>query len=480
MRLALCYLPIMKYCQTCQHCYEDAEAFCRADGTTLIEARPGASLIAGKYQLETLLGRGDQGTAYEATEIEGGRSVIAVELLRGDVLSDPAALERFHLAAQAAGRNNGQEVGEIRDSGALPGGGAYVVMELIDEEAEGSEGASTAPEQTDTPTVVMQAPMTVPLRPPGRNTGKLSKVAVELTQEVPRLPIPLRSITPARPPAAGAPTAPRDTPADVTREMSALRQTQVISTHRVTTEANPAPSVPIVIDVPQETVPRRRPRTFYLGLAFAGLACALLFVIFASRLKRAPAATPPASAVAGQSTATQPSPAAVPQARQTMAPVTGRSMPDAVPENASPVAAAGDGMAARSSPQAANREADVRAMLDDWVAAAAAQDVDRLMAFYSPELDAFYNRRGVSSSSIRTELTRLYKRAGKVDVRVLGEPRITFEEGGRFATVRIRLGYTILDKEGKTRRGEAAQVLRLVKTGDDWKITDQRGENILR
>jgi ketosteroid isomerase-like protein len=155
-------------------------------------------------------------------------------------------------------------------------------------------------------------------------------------------------------------------------------------------------------------------------------------------------------------------------------------MPAAVPENAPLVAATGDGTATRSSPQASNREADVRAMLDEWVAAAAAQDVDRLMAFYSPELDAFYNRRGVSSSSIRTEWTRLYKRAGKVEVRILGEPRITFEDGGRFATVRIRLAYTVLDKEGKTRRGVAAQVLRLVKTGDGWKITDQRGENILR
>lgn len=58
--------------------------------------------------------------------------------------------------------------------------------------------------------------------------------------------------------------------------------------------------------------------------------------------------------------------------------------------------------------------------------------------------------------------------------------RITFAEGGRVATVRVRLGYVVEDKRGRKRRGEVAQELRLVKAGDRWEISGQRGENMLR
>lgn len=119
-------------------------------------------------------------------------------------------------------------------------------------------------------------------------------------------------------------------------------------------------------------------------------------------------------------------------------------------------------------------------MLDDWVAAAVSRDVRKVMTFYAPEVETFYDRRDVKSSSLRAELTRLFGRAESVEARVLGEPRVTFEDRGRAATASVRIRYVVEDKGGKKRRGEATQELRLVKTGDEWRISGQRGENMLR
>lgn len=448
----------MKYCQTCRHCYEDAEALCPRDGAALAEARPGTRLLAGAYQLEVFLGRGDIGAAYEATEVRGGRPVIAVELLRGEVLADTQSLERFHQSAQAAGRNNGQEVGEIRDSGPLPGGGAYVVMELIDEGAEGegdAEAAATG--QAGPPPAAAQAPTTGRLRPPGRNTGRLSKVAAELTQEVPRITLPIP------PSAAGSVTGSQPTPpftaSDVTREMSAPPQTQAVSAPQTAPGVVTTPSSTIVPGNTREAERGGRSASFYLWVALISLACGVLLAIVVLRLRREPDAAP----AEGRPADSQPLGAA-PAERQDVAPAAGQTTPDAAPENA----------------MVAGRVEDVSAVLDDWVSAADARDVDRLMAFYSPELDAFYNERSVSSSSIRAELTRLYEGAESVDVRMVTRPRIRLDEGGRGASARVRLGYVIEDRGGRRRRGEAVQELQLAQTAEGWKITGQRGEKMPR
>lgn len=469
----------MKHCPACHRCYDDAQATCAEDHSTLVESRPGSPLLAGKYRLEEFLGRGDQGTAYEATALADGRSVIAVELLRAEVLDDPQALARFHSAAQAAGRNNGQEVGEIRDSGPLPGGGAYVVMGLMDEEADGPVGAATAPEPSDTPTVAAKSLDTGRLHQPGRTTGRLSKVGVEITQELRRIPVPLPPAEGPRPAAAEEPAPFKD--AGVTRVVDARKRPQEDSSRHVDSGAAGLTPAMTAADAPRRARPRRR-RSGYLGLALIGLACGLLLAYAFTRMRRESEATAVTPPDATQSQAPKPSPTDPPAAQQTAAPASGQTGPAAVTlDGASPAATAGrTATDARSSPQGAGRESDVREVLDDWRAAAVSRNVDRLMGFYAPELEIFHGRRDVTSSSLRAELTRLYGRAEKVEARILGEPRLTFEEGGRTASARVRLGYTVEDKGGKVRRGEVTQQLRLVKTGGGWKISSQRGQNMLR
>ena len=121
----------MKLCPTCQHCYEDADTSCAQKGhAALVLSRPGPRLIADKYLLHRLLGRGGAGAVYAATDVELGRHV-AIKLLLPDFPTDEQALERFRREARAAARLNHPNVTDVYHYGTLPGGEAYLVMELV-------------------------------------------------------------------------------------------------------------------------------------------------------------------------------------------------------------------------------------------------------------------------------------------------------------------------------------------------------------
>jgi serine/threonine-protein kinase len=102
-----------------------------AEHGQLTHARPGPRLIAEKYRLDRLLGRGGMGAVYSGTHVELERSV-AVKMLLPDSVSDPQALERFRREARAAARLNHPNVANTYDYGALADGEAYLVMELLD------------------------------------------------------------------------------------------------------------------------------------------------------------------------------------------------------------------------------------------------------------------------------------------------------------------------------------------------------------
>jgi serine/threonine-protein kinase len=102
-----------------------------AEHGPLTHARPGPRLIAEKYRLERLLGRGGMGAVYSGTHVELERPV-AVKMLLPDSVSDPQALERFRREARAAARLNHPNVANTYDYGALADGEAYLVMELLD------------------------------------------------------------------------------------------------------------------------------------------------------------------------------------------------------------------------------------------------------------------------------------------------------------------------------------------------------------
>jgi serine/threonine protein kinase/ketosteroid isomerase-like protein len=121
----------MKLCPICQRCYEDTDTLCPQDQTALVGSRPGTRLIADKYRLDRLLGRGGMGAVYAGTHVDLDRPC-AIKLLLSDFTSDADALERFRREARAAARLNHPNVADTYDYGVLPDGGAYIVMELVE------------------------------------------------------------------------------------------------------------------------------------------------------------------------------------------------------------------------------------------------------------------------------------------------------------------------------------------------------------
>jgi serine/threonine protein kinase len=104
---------------------------CLGDQTPLVASRPGTRMIADKYRLDRLLGRGGMGAVYEGTHVDLDRRV-AIKLLLPDFTADTDALERFRREARAAARLNHPNVADTYDYGVLPEGGAYIVMEMVE------------------------------------------------------------------------------------------------------------------------------------------------------------------------------------------------------------------------------------------------------------------------------------------------------------------------------------------------------------
>ncbi|MET8135159.1 serine/threonine-protein kinase [Streptomyces sp. NPDC005251] len=101
-------------------------------------------LIAGRYRLQTTLGRGAMGEVWRAYDEMIGRSVAVKLLLSQD--ADPTAAARFRLEAQTAGLLNHPHVVGVLDFGSYDNR-LFLVMELVegDSLARVLAGAGTLP-----------------------------------------------------------------------------------------------------------------------------------------------------------------------------------------------------------------------------------------------------------------------------------------------------------------------------------------------
>jgi beta-lactam-binding protein with PASTA domain len=95
-------------------------------------------IIAGRYQLGNLIGRGGMADVYEGTDTRLGR-VVAIKLLKSDLANDPNFEARFRQEAQASARMAHPTIVRIYDAGEEEGVDAngnhirkpYIVMEYV-------------------------------------------------------------------------------------------------------------------------------------------------------------------------------------------------------------------------------------------------------------------------------------------------------------------------------------------------------------
>ncbi|HWA78289.1 MAG TPA: serine/threonine-protein kinase [Polyangiaceae bacterium] len=87
-------------------------------------------VIAGKYRVDRLLGRGGMGSVFQATNLSIGKR-IALKFLNRDAARDPDATERFQREALAASVVESSHIVQIFDSGTSEDGLPFLVMELL-------------------------------------------------------------------------------------------------------------------------------------------------------------------------------------------------------------------------------------------------------------------------------------------------------------------------------------------------------------
>jgi ketosteroid isomerase-like protein len=126
-----------------------------------------------------------------------------------------------------------------------------------------------------------------------------------------------------------------------------------------------------------------------------------------------------------------------------------------------------------------NDQANIlRAALDEWVAATNGRDIHKLMAFYMPQVRAFYLTRNVSNSVVRAEKAQAFRDADVIQVST-EEPEIIFPGDARIAIMRFRKRY-VTKVRARERRGEVIQELRWQRTDDGWRIISERDIKVIR
>jgi tRNA A-37 threonylcarbamoyl transferase component Bud32 len=116
-------------CPDCGKCYDPYTRYCHVDGAALLPvAFP--RQIADRYRLEVRLGRGGMGTVYEASDTVLKR-LVAVKVIREDILVRSHAAERFRREARALASFAHPNVVTIYDLGFATEVRPFLVMERL-------------------------------------------------------------------------------------------------------------------------------------------------------------------------------------------------------------------------------------------------------------------------------------------------------------------------------------------------------------
>ena len=88
-------------------------------------------VLDARYRITGLLGTGGMGSVFRAEHVTIRRAV-AIKVLHPDFADDPDHAKRFEREAFVTGRTDHPNCVTVSDFGPLPGGGYYLVMELVD------------------------------------------------------------------------------------------------------------------------------------------------------------------------------------------------------------------------------------------------------------------------------------------------------------------------------------------------------------
>src|ERR1700733_2969373 len=87
-------------------------------------------VVAGKFRLDAVIGRGGMGSVWSATHVGLGHR-LALKLIAREYVRSPEALRRFDAEAKAAARLQSRHVVQVFDNGTLDDGTPFIAMELL-------------------------------------------------------------------------------------------------------------------------------------------------------------------------------------------------------------------------------------------------------------------------------------------------------------------------------------------------------------
>ena len=90
-------------------------------------------VIADRYRVERLIGRGGMGTVWAGRHLTL-KKMVAVKFIHPKLATSREALRRFDLEAKAAAKLNSRHAVEVFDHGVTPEGQPYIVMEYLEGE----------------------------------------------------------------------------------------------------------------------------------------------------------------------------------------------------------------------------------------------------------------------------------------------------------------------------------------------------------
>jgi tRNA A-37 threonylcarbamoyl transferase component Bud32/GAF domain-containing protein len=123
-------IATLQLCPRCGLCFDQTAESCPADGAPLEAPRPLPYELLGRYRFERLLGQGGMATVFSARDVKLARDV-AIKLVRPEHFGDAELRARFEREARAIARITHPGVIALFDSGELPDGTAFLVMEKL-------------------------------------------------------------------------------------------------------------------------------------------------------------------------------------------------------------------------------------------------------------------------------------------------------------------------------------------------------------
>ena len=124
--------PQLVACPNCGTGNPSDARFCGECGREQISSTPKVGqVIAERYRITELLGRGGMGVVYTVEHVQIGKKM-AMKILHGELNTDSDTLTRFHREAEAASKLSHPNTVQVFDFGRSAGGWMYLVMEYVD------------------------------------------------------------------------------------------------------------------------------------------------------------------------------------------------------------------------------------------------------------------------------------------------------------------------------------------------------------